>query len=72
MTTNNIFGIKEDIVSPYKEEIIKYLRLGLILSKVILRIKIVVIKPMVNVQNNMFMSVFKKVDVSNTVIDCNQ
>ena len=72
IATNNIFGIKDEMVSPYNEEIIKFLRLGLISSKVILRIKIAAINPTVNTQNSTFISVLKKDDVSSIVIDCNQ
>jgi len=70
--TNMILGIKDDTVSPYKEEISKCFRLGLISSNVILRITIAAIKLAVNTQNRIWMLVFKKEDEIRVVMDCNQ
>ena len=70
--TNMILGIKDDTVSPYKEEISKCFRLGWISSNVILRAIIAAIKPTVNTQNKIWMLVFKKEDEIRVVIDCNQ
>ena len=70
--TNNILGIKDETVSPYSDEINLCLRLGFISSSLILSTIIAVIRPVVNIQNNMFISNLKKLEVNNMVIDCNQ
>lgn len=72
ITINRIFGKKDETVRPYRDEINKYFRLGLILSRVILRIIIAVIKPKVNNQNKMFIIVFNSRDVNSVVIICSQ
>ena len=70
--TNMILGIKDDTVSPYKEEISNCFRLGLMSSNVILRTIIAAIKLTVNIQNRIWMLVFKKGEEIRVVIDCNQ
>ena len=72
MSTNSILGIKEEIVSPYNDEIKICLRLGFMLSNVILRTIIAMIKTTVKTQNRIFIVTFKKADVKRFVIDCNQ
>ena len=72
MITNKIFGINDETVSPYNDEISMCFRLGLILSNFILSTIIAVIRPVVNIQNSMFISNLKKLEVNNRVIDCNQ
>ena len=70
--TNNILGIKDETVSPYNDEISMCLRLGFISSSFILSTIIAVIKPVVNIQNSIFIRNLKKLEDNNTVTDCNQ
>lgn len=71
-TTNNIFGIKEEIVRPYNEEINDCLLVTGTASILIFRIKIAETKPIVKVQNRMLMTLFIADEAINCVIDCNQ
>ena len=66
------FGINEDTVRPYKDEISNCFRLGSISSMVTFNIIIAAISPIVKNQNKIVMTVFKVDDVRNCVIDCNQ
>lgn len=71
-TTNTIFGIKEEIVSPYKEEIKDCLLVTDTASIRIFNTRMAETKPMVKVQNKTSIRVFKKEESICFVIDCNQ
>ena len=70
--TNIILGINDEIVSPYNEEISNCFRLGLMLSRVNLRISIAAIKPTVKTQKSKWIAVLKRGEVIRVVIDCSQ
>jgi hypothetical protein len=67
-----ILGMKDETVSPYKDEISKCFLLGLISSSVTFNIIIAAIRPIVKNQNNTLIEVIIIVELSRCVIDCNQ
>ena len=72
MITKISFGIKDNIESPYKEEMSNCFRLGFMSSNFTFNIMIDKISPIVNTENKTLIVIIKIGDAISCVIDCSQ
>jgi hypothetical protein len=67
-----IFGIKEETVSPYKEDMSNCFRFNVTESILIFKTRMAVTKPKLKIQKAKLMAVSREWDFRKTKIDCNQ